>query len=326
VHDDVDVNQFDEMMLNREGPNFFKGEIKTHHLWTARAVCQFNGRVSYFFADPEMRNAEYLAAFLHDLYDGDGKKKYQGQEIDKEGINKLIPRSMLEDNLHKTSKERALVRSGYPCGPDHSIHKKRKFGEEIQFVDSWRMGLFHVRKPHPSDLTFEELFKSACYVGSYKSRRHRRLQQLGLFDVNAEDKGFVKYYGGMARPIAEARGEKAKKLKLDSVSEAYDRHIASLVIGHPDQQNTGLSHRFLQGFVVKRSILADHYQDEERHWARDPDLREVLFFTDACDYREKLDFIRKEINFRWVVRKLADEAERIKNEPVVDLVRRVRGE
>jgi DNA polymerase elongation subunit (family B) len=331
TYDDVDVNQFDEMMLNREGPNFIGGTVHERHLWTARAVCQFKERISYFFADPEMRKGEYLAAFLNDVYVRNGKKNYQGRPIDKKGLNELIPQAMLEDNLHKTSKDRALVRSGYPCVPDHAIHKKRGFGEEIQFIDSWRMGLFHIREPW--DPLFDEPHeRSACYIGNFKPHRRRRLEQLELLTPAAEDEGLVKYYGKMARVIAEARGEKVKRLggareaiDLNSVSETYARHVASLVIGHPDQRNTGLSHRFLQSFLVRRSILADHYQDEHRHWVLDPDLREVLFFSDALDYREKLDFIRNENNFDWIVKKLAREAERINNEPVDDLLRRVRG-
>ena len=72
------------------------------------------------------------------------------------------------------------------------------------------------------------------------------------------------------------------------MGEIYARHVAGLLIGHPDQRNTGLSHRFLQSFLVTRSILADHYQDEQRHWVRDPDLRDVLYFANARVYQPLL--------------------------------------
>jgi hypothetical protein len=333
AHDDVDVNQFDELMLNREGPNFIGGTVHERHLWTARAVCRFEGRVSYLFADPEMKKGEYLAAFLHDLYELKGMKNYQGRPIYEKGLNDLISRSMLEDNLHKTSKERALVRSGYPCGPDHPIYKKRGFVGEIQFVDSWREALFNIRMGCGSDTPFEGLLKSACYVGNFKPARRRRLHELELLDPSAEDEGLIKYYGKMARFTAEARGEKVQRLGgaqggigLDAVSDVYGKHVASLVIGHPDQRNTGLNHRFLQGLLVKRSMLVDHYQDEAGLLCCDPRLRTTLYFTHAGDYLEKLQFIRKEAYFDKVVRSLMIEAERVKGESVEGLLARVRGQ
>jgi hypothetical protein len=333
VHDDVidDINRFDEMMLNREGPNFIGGTVHERHLWTARAICKFKGRMSYLFADPEMRKGEYLSAFLHDLYEGKGMKNYHGRAIDKKGLNDLIPQAMLEENISKTSKAQALVRSEYPCGPDHPIHAKRKF-EEIQFVDSWREGLFNIRKIEPSDIPFEELLKSACYVGSDKRARHRRLMELDLLSTTAEDEGLVKYYGKMSRVINEMRGIDVQKLggvegtiALDDVNAVMSKHIASLVIGHTDQQNTGLNHRYIQGLLLKRSILADHDQDEHGLLCLDPKLRQAIFFKDAAAYRERLLYVRIEKNFNEIIRRLAIETERIKNESVEGLLKRVRG-
>jgi hypothetical protein len=333
AHDDVDVNEFDEMMINREGPNFIGGTVHERHLWTARALCKFHGRVSYYFCDPEMRKGEYLAAFLHDLHDGKGMKNYQNRPMSKKGLNDLISRSMLEDNLHKTSKETALVRSGYPCKPSHPIHAKRGFKGEIQFIDSWRMALFNIRKAEVIDVSFEELLKSACYVGNLKKARYPRLRELDLLDPSVEDEGLVKYYGKMSRVIDEMRGGEVKRLggakgavELNSVSDTYGKHIAGLVIGHPDQRNTGLNHRYLQGLLVKRSMLIDHGQDERGHLCLDPKLRTALFFKDAVEYRERLAFVRIEKNYDEIIRRLNIEAERIRSESAESLVRRVRGE
>ncbi len=119
---------------------------------------------------------------------------------------------------------------------------------------------------------------------------------------------------------------KFKKVDLNGVNDVSDRHVAALVIGHPDQRNTGINHRFLQGLLVKRPMMIDYYQDETDHLCRDPYLREVLFFADAADYRDKLAFVRIEKNFDEVNRRLAIEAERVRNEPAENFIRRVRGE
>jgi len=116
---------------------------------------------------------------------------------------------------------------------------------------------------------------------------------------------------------------KFKKVDLNGVNDVSDRHVAALVIGHPDQRNTGINHRFLQGLLVKRPMMIDYYQDETDHLCRDPYLREVLFFADAADYRDKLAFVRIEKNFDEVN---AIEAERVRNEPAENFIRRVRGE
>ncbi len=329
AHDDVDVNQFDEMMLNREGPNFIGGEIQERQLWTVRAICRFEGRISYYFADPEMKKGEYLAAFIEGFYEFNAQKKYRGLLISETKKNELIPRAMLEDNLHKTSKQRALVRSGYPCGLNHIIHAKRKVAE-IQFIDTWREGLFNIRKAEMSDVPFDDLIKSACYVGNHKPQRHSRLRELKIFSPEAEDEGLVKYYGKFSGPIIEMRGGEKKPagakvaINLSSVGETYGKHIASLVIVHAHQQDTGLNHRYMQALLCNRSILADRAMDEHGQLCLDPKLRTATFFKDAVEYRERLAFVRVESNYNEIIRRLAIETERVRSESVERLLRRVR--
>jgi hypothetical protein len=53
-------------------------------------------------------------------------------------------------------------------------------------------------------------------------------------------------------------------------------------------------------------------------------LREVLFFTDAADYRDKLAYVRVEKNFDEVNRRLMIEADRVKSESVEGFISRVR--
>jgi hypothetical protein len=56
----------------------------------------------------------------------------------------------------------------------------------------------------------------------------------------------------------------------------------------------------------------------------DPELRKLIYFTSFSDYPKKLEFLQSEANFHHVVKLLAAEAERVKNESVADLISRVR--
>jgi hypothetical protein len=120
--------------------------------------------------------------------------------------------------------------------------------------------------------------------------------------------------------------KKAAPVDLDDASTVMSKHIASLVIGLGDQCDTGLNHRYIQGLLLRRSILADHRLDQHGLLCLDPQLREAIFFKDAAAYRERLSFVRVEKNYNKIIRRLAIETERIKSESVEGLLRRVRGQ
>lgn len=329
--EDVDLSGFGEIMLNREVPNFYGGDVNDHHLFTVRTLCKFGGKISYFFCDPEMAKGSYLKLVYHKLFEDTGKRTHKNQVLDEKLASQLIDKSWLQDNLWKTEKDNLTVRTAYPVDIGHPIHKRFSV---IDFIDSWRAHLFYVREPwNPIfDDPHESLLKSACYVGNHKPTRHKRLIELGLFTPQAEDEGWVKYYGKAGRPIREARGEtpqrfggQAGRINLEDVNQVYARHYASLVIGAPHQKNTGINHRFLQGLLVPRSMLVDAQQDEIAAFCVDKDLRERIYFKTADEYKMKLIWLRDSHFFDLTVQKLQAEFERIKSESREDFMKRVRG-
>src|SRR5512139_1025040 len=46
------INEFDELLINREMPNFYGGNVNKNHEFTVRAICKFKGQVSFYFCDP----------------------------------------------------------------------------------------------------------------------------------------------------------------------------------------------------------------------------------------------------------------------------------
>jgi hypothetical protein len=318
VHRDVDVDQFDELLMNREEPNFFGGEINKYHIFTINSLCKFKGRISYFFCDPEMAKGEYIKKFYEKLYVLTANLTYMGSPpMTMEDKQKHFPKSMLEDNIYKTKKENLFVRSAYPIR-NHPIHARF---HEVEFIDSWREHLFNVREPYYNffEPSFSELKKSVCYIGSNKRSRHRRLNELNLFNSKAEEDGLINFYG----KIAKFRDNSNVRVSLENVSKIYEDHIASLVIGNAMQNNTGINHRFLQGLTVSKAMLIDQTVDDKKTFMKSDYLNHVLYFKDREEFIDKLTFIRDHDNFNKVVSLLQEEKEWIVKETVEDFIKRV---
>jgi len=325
---------FDELCMNREMPNFYGGSVNKNHLWSIQALCRFEGRVSMYFCDPDMGKAGKIGAYLkqahHKLYTLTTELIYDMKipMRTREEKEAIIPSQMLVDNWHKTQPENVLVRTAYP-NVKHPINSRFP---RIEFVDSWREQLYTVRDTGPVrmfDVDFTDMIKSTCYVGSNKPSRFVRLTHIGLFTPEAEDRGLIKFYGKCDRPLREMRGDKVERfggsrgrVEIDSVNQVYENHVSSLVIGAPSQANSGINHRFLQGLLIDRSMLIDYYQDEKQTFVDDPFLKDVLYFKDAKDLIEKLEFSRVESNFNEIIRKLKIEGERVRHEPIPNLIAR----
>lgn len=326
------INEFDELCINREMPNFYGGNVNKNHEFTVRSICKFKGQISFYFCDPDMARGEYIRQVYHKFYELESDLMYEMKEGSlrtKEQKEAFFPSEMLLEHAHKTSRDKLLVYTCY-AREKHPIHDR--FSRK-EFIDTWREQLFTVRTP-PSklfDVDFVDIIPSACYVGSNKPSRFVRLTEVGLFTPEAEDTGLIKFYGKCDRPIREQRGEKTERfggsrgrVEIAGVDGVYEKHIASLAIGAPSQAETGMNHRFLQGLLIERSVLVDQQQDSERTYVEDDVLRDAIYFSDKADFVKKLEAIRDEKFFADVVKRLQRERQRIEHMSVPDYVAHIR--
>lgn len=317
VHTDVDVNSFDEIIMNREVPNFFGGDLNKYHKFTVDTIIKFKGKIGYYFCDPEMAKGNYISEIHRKVFETDAKMTFIGEPVTTEQRHQIFNKQELVDNIYKVDKENLIVWSAYPI-KNHVIHSRFK---NIVFIDSWREHLFYLRKDSPKlfDLDFVDIFKSACYIGSNKPSRHKRLKEFGLFNKEAEDAGLIKFYGKIAR----FKETDNKRVVLSDVNKIYENHIASLVTGNAIQNNSGINHRFLQGLTINRSMIIDNQVDKNRMFMRSDFLNKNLYAETAEEYIERLEFIRNENNFNKVVSLLEQEKQWIMNESVEDFIKRV---
>lgn len=326
------INEFDELCMNREMPNFYGGNVNKNHEFTVRAICKFNGQVSFYFCDPDMARGEYIQQVYHKFFELETDMMYEmveGSLRTREQKEAFFPPQWLLDNAYKTARKNLLVYTCY-AREKHPIHDRfpRK-----EFIDTWRQQLFTVRKP-PSrlfDIDYSEVIPSACYVGSNKPSRFTRLTELGLFSPEAVDQGLIMFYGKCDRPIREQRGEKVERfggsrgrVEIAGVDQVYEKHLASLAIGAPSQAETGMNHRFMQGLLIERGVLVDQQQDSERTYVEDDFVRDAIYFNSKADFVDKLNFLRDQKNFDEVVRRLQVERARIEGYTVPEYLAHVR--
>ena len=317
VHDDVDVNFFEEIIMNREVPNFFGGDLNRNHKFTVDTIVKFKGTVGYYFCDPEMAKGNYISEIYRKVFEANSKMTFMGTPLTTEERYRIFNKQELLDNAYKVDKENLKVWSAYPI-KNHAIHSRFK---NIVFIDSWREHLFYLRKETPKLFgeNFVDILKSACYIGSNKPSRHKRLKEFGLFNKEAEESGLIKFYGKIAR----FKETDNKRVVLSNVNSVYEKHIASLVTGNTIQNNTGINHRFLQGLTISRSMIIDNQVDKNRMFMRSDFLNNNLYANTAEEYIEKLEFIRNENNFNKVISLLEQEKQWIMNESVEDFIKRV---
>lgn len=327
----ANINEFDELCINREMPNFYGGNVNRNHKFIVEAVAKFKGQVSFYFCDPDMARGAYIRQVYHKFYELETDLMFEmveGSLRTREQKEAFFPSQMLLEHAHKTERDNLLVYTPYPR-LNHPIHDRFK---NRQFIDTWREQLFTVRKSEPKlfDLDFDELEKSVCYVGSNKPSRFVRLRDIGLFCPEAIDGGLVKFYGKCDRPIRDQRGEKTERfggargrVEITDVDGVYERHVASLCIGAPLQAETGMNHRFLQGLLVERSVMLDQRQDSFRTFVEDRWLRDAIYFDDRDDFVRKLEFLRVRANFDEAVRRLRTERERIQHQTVPEFLAHV---
>lgn len=318
-----DYNYFDEVVINREVPNFFGGEFNKYNLWTINFLIRFNGRVTLFFCDPEMAKGNYLEYTNKKVYGDKSDIKLLGKSLSFDENNAIVNKKLLDESLGKTDVRNMYIRTAYPI-IDHPIHERFKDSQGIEFVDSWREHLFNIRLKNAPVKLFEtdhsDLKGSACYIGTNKPSRHRRLKELGLFCVEAEERGEVEFIGN----IATFKNVKAKnRVNLDTVTARYEDHVASLVIGNRYQNDTGINHRYLQGLTIRRGILVDSTCDKDRKYLFDKSLGDDIYFDDREGFLTQLEKLRNESEFERIVSRLEVEKELNLKETAEEFVRRV---
>lgn len=320
-HSFDDFNFFDELLMNRQQPNFYGGNISKYHLFTLKALFAFEGQVAYYYCDPDVPHGRnYVWEFWHKLYELSAMRMVLMKPVDLATIRSAWDEEEVKANIRKCDPENLLIRTSYPIA---KCPANRNFKNTV-FIDAWREAIFRVR-PRVNPLfspSWEELDRAACYVGSNKPSRHKRLTDLGLFSSEAEKAGLIKYYGNFIHGIRPE--EQKDTLSLARLLEVYDAHVASLVIGHRLHADTGIQHRFLQGLVVNRGMLVDSTQDRKRMLTSDEFLHDALYFEGRDDYEYKLKKLgTDEAHFNEVVRRVNAELKFQENETAEEFVRRV---
>lgn len=314
--DDYSVlDRFDEVLINREEPNFFGGFMSNYTRWTINALCRFEGRIAHFFTDPEMAHGRgYLQKAWRKIYSGEVSPVLTGTADDsrpftREELEDLVPMKLLENNVVRTAYENVHVRTAYPL-TDHPIHYRFVDSRSVEFVDSWREHLLHVRPKFKAsrllDKDHHELIQSPCYIGTNKASRHNRLLELDLFSKEAEARGDVTFYGN----IATFKNTRAKnRLNLPDVVATYENHLAALVIGNKKQNDTGINHRYLQGFILPRAVMVDATCDSKGLLVGSSELRDLTYFNTREEYLDRLAGLRDPVTFNRVVELLQAEKE-----------------
>lgn len=313
---DADVNQFDQLILSRDTPNFIGGAVTRGQWNTVSLLTRYHGQVCSFFCDPDMAPGNYLRSAEKNLYSrSPGSLIFNGGKLTADILSTAFPR----DEMLKAAErlDESICYTTYPVF-DHPIH--RKVGKPLHFIDSWREHLFNVRPKVPRELVPGYSLGSLCYIGSNKPSRHKRLVELGLFSSEAEDAGIIKYYGKVA--TFRKTGEKASRIKVADVPLIYRRHVAGLVVSHKDQYGTGINHRFIQSLTLGKPFLIDHLVDEKRSFMDNGYLNEVLYFKDRKDLADKLEYLRDMDNYEKICALVEEQAEIYKNRTVEELVKR----